>query len=509
MAQAQYTPMIQQYLQIKSEYQDAFLFFRLGDFYELFFEDAVLASRELEITLTGRAGGSEDKIPMCGVPFHSSEQYIKKLIDKGYKVAVCEQTEDPKQAQGVVKREVIRVITPGTVMDPGMLSERENNYILFLSKETGVFALVACDLSTGEVVGTEIHEISLVIDEIPSFYASEIVVLDASFTEQEKEMLQQYYRDSIQWKKMKEKRGWQDQTPLLEQIGEHPALRTSLELLLLYLDETQKRSIQHLKPFQMYESKAYLKLDSFSRRNLEITQSIREGNKKGSLLWLLDQTSTAMGGRLIKKWIQRPLRNQRQVEERLDVVSSFLQHSIEREDLVQLLDQVYDLERLAVRVSFGNVSPRDLVQLKKSLLVLPEIRRVVDSITHSYIQKEMDKLDLCQDLAELLERALLEEPPLSIKDGGIFKAEYHAELARLLEASKNGKRWILELEASERQRTGIKSLKVGFNKVFGYYIEVTRANTHLLEEGRYERKQTLANAERYITPELKEKEALS
>jgi len=510
MIQTQYTPMIQQYLQIKSEYQDAFLFFRLGDFYELFFEDAILASKELEITLTGRVGGTEEKIPMCGVPYHSSEQYIKKLIDKGYKVAVCEQTEDPKQAQGVVKREVLRVITPGTVMEPAMLREKENNFILFIAKKMDQYTLLACDLSTGELLGTTCQALTQLIDEIPSYHAVEIVILDELFTDKEKELLLQYYRHSIQWipRQTYSEESWQKHTTILFTEDQISSLTPSIEIMFAYLEETQKRAIEHLKALQYYEPDSFMKLDSFSKRNLELTQSIREGNKKGSLLWLLDQTSTAMGGRLIKKWIQRPLRNRTQIEQRLQAVSTLITYSLEREELVQYLDQVYDLERLAVRVSYGSVNPRDLLQLKKSLEALPGIQEFLNQLPNCYLQEEMRQIDLCQDLVELLERALVDDPPISIKDGGIFQQGYHPELDRLLEASLNGKRWILELEALERQKTGIKTLKVGYNKVFGYYIEVTKSNTHLLEEGRYERKQTLANAERYITPELKEKEAL-
>jgi DNA mismatch repair protein MutS len=512
MTHSQYTPMIQQYLTIKAEYQDAFLFFRLGDFYELFFEDAILASKELEITLTGRAGGTNDRIPMCGVPYHSSDHYIKKLIERGYKVAVCEQTEDARHAQGVVKREVLRVITPGTIMDPSMLPDKDNNFILFLAKAHNQFALVACDLSTGEVVGTELTDMVFLLDEIPQFHAAEIIVDEQSFTQVELETIKFHLKDRIRLIKHESfsSKNWQDHISLLhsDQVKNSEPIRVALQLMLYYVDETQKRSIDHLKDFQYYQASTFLKLDSFSRRNLEITQSIREGSKKGSLLWLLDETGTAMGGRLIKKWIQRPLMNHAQIEERLQAVSTMLLNSFEREELRQLLDDVYDLERLAARVSYGNVNPRDLAQLRKSLNVIPAIKQQLSQFPFSYIQQQFMSLDSCEELNSLLKASIVDDPPISLKEGGIFKQGYHEEVDRLQEASRNGKRWILELEAKERELTGVKTLKVGFNKVFGYYIEVTRSNTHLLKDSRYERKQTLANAERYITPELKEMEAL-
>lgn len=509
----QYTPMIQQYLSIKAEYEDAFLLFRLGDFYELFFEDAISASKELEITLTGRAGGTNERIPMCGVPYHSSHQYIKKLIDKGFKVAICEQVEDPKQAQGVVKREVVRVITPGTIVDEYLLQDRENNYILFLSKHSATFALVACDLSTGEVRGTVVESLLHLIDEISQYKTAEIVTGETEFTQDERMELSERFTPYLKVVNNKYNRTSDITLKQLEEgyetaLVDSLPIQLGLQLMLGYLQETQKKAIQHLKPFDYYETSSFLKLDSFSRRNLEITETIREHSKKGSLLWLLDDTSTAMGGRLIKQWLQRPLLRRREIEERLQAVSSFIQHSFEREELSQALKEVYDLERLAVRVSYGNVNPRDLVQLRKSLQKIPAIQALLQHFSESYIHERVEGLDPCQDLTDLLEQALTEEPPISIKEGGIFRKGYDDELDQLLEASRNGKQWIVELEAAERERTGIKSLKVGYNKVFGYFIELTKSNIHLLHDDRYERKQTLANAERYITPELKEKEAL-
>jgi DNA mismatch repair protein MutS len=512
----EYTPMIQQYLQIKGEHSDAFLFFRLGDFYEMFFEDAIAASKELEITLTGRAGGGEEKIPMCGVPYHSATQYIRRLIEKGFKVAICEQVEDAKDAVGVVKREVIRIITPGTLMDQSMLPDRENNYILFLDKQDQHFALVACDLSTGEVTGTEVQQFELLLDEAARYGATELMI-STRFSESEQAKAKKFFHFCVSYEGVNESvakgsatEKWEEPS-FLKEHKEHAyseALKLAYLTMMQYLGETQKRSIDHLQEFQYYQSSSYLKLDSFSRRNLELTETIRDQAKKGSLLWLLDETSTAMGGRLIKKWIQRPLMNRELIEERLQAVAGFIAHSFEREELSRSLNEVYDLERLAARVSYGNVSPRDLVQLKKSLREIPHILTLLAQFPSSYLHQFEKKIDPCLDLVQRLELALVEEPPLSIKDGGIFKVGFNEELDRLLEASRDGKQWIAELETKERQKTGIKSLKVGFNKVFGYYLEVTKSNVQLLQDDRYERKQTLSNAERYITPELKEKEAL-
>lgn len=508
---ANYTPMIQQYLQIKHEYPDAFLFFRLGDFYELFFEDATLAAQELEITLTSRAGGKDEKIPMCGVPYHSSTQYIRKLIDKGYKVAICEQVEDPKQAKGVVKREVVQVITPGTLMDETMLNGNENNYILFLARgERNGHTLIACDLSTGEVSGTEAETLDQVADEALQYRAKE-VVLTETYSEQEVKRIQTLCRCSVSRMTCPavDRSMWPASLrESVEQNTRGDQFQHNIQLMISYLNGTQKRTIEHLKRIRFYEPQTYLKLDMFSRRNLEITETIRDHRKKGSLLWLLDATATAMGSRLLKRWLARPLIDRTAIEQRLQMVESLVQHAFEREEVRDELQEVYDLERLAGRVSYGNVNPRDLLQLKRSLQHVPNIFERVLTLPISYLHELIRTTDACQDVADLLEKSIHEDAPLTLKEGGIFKSGYHDELDRLQEARKNGKRWIAELEAVEKERTGIKSLKVGFNKVFGYYIEVTKANLHLLPEDGYERKQTLANAERFITPELKEKEAL-
>ncbi|MDM5301820.1 DNA mismatch repair protein MutS [Bacillus vallismortis] len=499
---AGYTPMIQQYLKIKAEHQDAFLFFRLGDFYEMFFEDAKKASQELEITLTSRDGGAAEKIPMCGVPYHSASAYIEQLIKKGYKVAICEQTEDPKAAKGVVRREVVQLITPGTVMDGKGIHESENNFIASVSDCSNGYGLALSDLTTGENLAVLIERIEDVISEIYSVGAREIVVsgsMDADTVAQLKERCGATI--SI------EDGETDEHVTIIEHLNNEDVTKTFLRLYT-YLKRTQKRSLDHLQSVQVYELEEAMKIDLYSKRNLELTETIRSKNKKGSLLWLLDETKTAMGGRLLKQWIDRPLIRVNQIEERQEMVETLMSHFFEREDLRERLKEVYDLERLAGRVAFGNVNARDLIQLKESLKQVPGIKQLVASLAHDKAKKRAERIDPCGDVLELLEEALYANPPLSLKEGNLIKDGYNQKLDEYRDASRNGKDWIARLEQQEREYTGIRSLKVGFNKVFGYYIEVTRANLHLLEEGRYERKQTLTNAERYITPELKEKEAL-
>ncbi|MEG7378256.1 DNA mismatch repair protein MutS [Bacillus subtilis] len=499
---AGYTPMIQQYLKIKAEHQDAFLFFRLGDFYEMFFEDAKKASQELEITLTSRDGGAAEKIPMCGVPYHSASAYIEQLIKKGYKVAICEQTEDPKAAKGVVRREVVQLITPGTVMDGKGIHESENNFIASVSDCSNGYGLALSDLTTGENLTVLIERIEDVISEIYSVGAREIVVsgsMDADTVAQLKERCGATI--SI------EDGETDEHVTIIEHLNNEDVTKTFLRLYT-YLKRTQKRSLDHLQSVQVYELEEAMKIDLYSKRNLELTETIRSKNKKGSLLWLLDETKTAMGGRLLKQWIDRPLIRVNQIEERQEMVETLMSHFFEREDLRERLKEVYDLERLAGRVAFGNVNARDLIQLKESLKQVPGIKQLVASLAHDKAKKRAERIDPCGDVLELLEEALYANPPLSLKEGNLIKDGYNQKLDEYRDASRNGKDWIARLEQQEREYTGIRSLKVGFNKVFGYYIEVTRANLHLLEEGRYERKQTLTNAERYITPELKEKEAL-
>lgn len=502
---ATYTPMIQQYLKIKADYQDAFLFFRLGDFYEMFFEDATTASQELEITLTSRDGGGDDRIPMCGVPYHSAPTYIERLIEKGYKVAICEQVEDPKKAKGVVKREVIQVISPGTLMNEKGLQEKENNYICSVTHfPDDTFGLALSDLSTGENSVTLISSFHDVVSEIYAKEAKEIVV-SSSFSAELLQTVKERMTITISFE---ESTKVEDAFLHLTESLQQQKLVDTFARVLQYLVRTQKRSLEHLQPVQLYQINEYMKIDLFSKRNLELTETIRSKGKKGSLLWLLDQTVTAMGGRLLKNWIDRPLLSKEKIDERLNMVDVLMKQFFEREELRDLLKEVYDLERLAGRVAFGNVNARDLVQLRKSLQKVPEIQEVVYRLNNPYASKLVEDIDPCERLTALLERGLKEHPPLSIKEGDIIADNYNHQLDQYRDASRNGKTWIASLEQKERERTGIRSLKIGYNRVFGYYIEVTRANLHLLPEGMYERKQTLTNAERFITPELKEKEAL-
>jgi len=500
-----YTPMIQQYLQVKADYQDAFLFFRLGDFYEMFFDDAVKASQELEITLTSRDGGSKERIPMCGVPHHSAANYIEQLVERGYKVAICEQTEDPKQAKGVVKREVVQLITPGTMMEGKNLSDKENNYIATISSfSEDKFGFAYSDLSTGESKATIVNGIDAVLNEISISSAKEVVIA-SDFPEDYRKRLQE--RNPITLSIENEVEENSSHATLLQEI-EDSLLKQTVSRLFHYLYRTQKRSLDHLQPVSVYVIDQFMKIDYYSKRNLELTETIRSKGKKGSLLWLLDETKTAMGGRLLKQWIDRPLLNKEEILYRQNLVETMIGHYFERQDLREKLKEVYDLERLAGRVAFGNVNARDLVQLKKSLQQVPIIQQIVADLGSEEAINLAKKLDPCEEITDLLETAIVENPPLSIKEGNIIQDGYHEELDSYRDASRNGKTWIAQLERQEREKTGIKSLKIGYNRVFGYYIEVTRANVHLLKEGQYERKQTLANAERYITPELKEKESL-
>ncbi|NHM29882.1 DNA mismatch repair protein MutS [Neobacillus terrae] len=503
---AAYTPMMQQYLKVKAEYQDAFLFFRLGDFYEMFFDDAIKASQELEITLTSREGGMEERIPMCGVPYHSAANYIEQLIEKGYKVAICEQTEDPKQAKGVVRREVVQLITPGTVMEGRGLSDKENNYLASVSAFTdGTYGFAYNDLSTGESRVTLLAGgFDEVLNELAVLGAKEVVISSSFDGELQKKMRE---RDVLALSFEDNTQVEQHFAELAKGLNQDKMLETAARLIN-YLYRTQKRSLDHLQPVVTYQIHQYMKIDYYSKRNLELTETIRSKGKKGSLLWLLDETMTAMGGRTLKHWIDRPLIDREEIERRHALVETFINGYFERQELREKLKEVYDLERLAGRVAFGNVNARDLVQLKRSLMQIPFLQEVMGRFGTVETRQLADKLDPCEDVTDLLDRAIVENPPLSLKDGNIIQDGYHEQLDQYRDASRNGKTWIAQLERQEREKTGIKSLKIGYNRVFGYYIEVTRANLHLLQEGQYERKQTLTNAERYITPDLKEKESL-
>lgn len=505
---AAYTPMIQQYLEIKRGVPDAFLFFRLGDFYEMFFDDAILASRELEITLTGRDGGGAERIPMCGVPYHAADNYVARLIEKGYKVAICEQVEDPAQAKGVVRREIVRTITPGTVMEEKTLSGKGNNFIGAVVVEHGVFGIACSDLSTGELYVTSLPgALSTLLDEINIYNPSELVG-DAELLEQLKEASNWSRNVPLTSWPMCEEQALQEQFSAEQLASLHGVRRRAVKVLLGYLAHTQKRSLKHLTILNSYEPQQFMILDYYTRRNLELTETVRDRSKKGSLLWLLDRTQTAMGARLLRRWIDKPLLSLKEIEARHSAVEALYQNMILREDLRNELKPIYDLERLVGRISYGNANAKDLHALKLSLRRVPQLVELCRHASNPVLAKLVSSLDACEDIADLIDTVLVDDPPLSLREGGLIRTGYDEYLDQLREASSNGKRWLADLENRERQATGIKTLKIGFNKVFGYYLEVSKANIGSLPEGRYERKQTLANAERYVTPELKEKERL-
>ncbi|MDN6640440.1 MAG: DNA mismatch repair protein MutS [Tetragenococcus sp.] len=497
------TPMMEQYLSIKEQYQDAFLFYRLGDFYELFYNDALKVAQLLELTLTSRNKNAEDPIPMCGVPYHAATNYIDILVEQGYKVAICEQVEDPKATKGMVKREVIQLVTPGTLMEGAGVNAKENNFLTALAFDQGQYGLSYVDLTTGELCSTRLDDEESVLNEASALQTKEIVLTSKEIPESLKETLKT--RLGVIFSTQ------EDYEPNAEFQFLTSELTSDLEKevtgrLLQYLSLTQKRSLDHIQRAQSYQVDHYLKMDYYSKVNLELKQSIRTGKKHGTLLWLLDETKTAMGGRLLKQWLDRPLIQKNAIVKRQDQVASLLQAFFEREDLKEALTKVYDLERLAGRVAFGNVNGRDLLQLKSSLEQVPAIRTILQGIDQGEWTETLKNLEPMTDLVDLIEQSINEEAPLAITEGNVIKDGFNEQLDKYREAMRNGKQWIAELEAKERKKTGIKNLKVGYNRVFGYYIEITKANLANLEEGVYERKQTLANAERFITPELKELE---
>ncbi|WP_461244679.1 DNA mismatch repair protein MutS [Secundilactobacillus muriivasis] len=495
--------MMVQYQQIKDQYPDAFLFYRLGDFYEMFNDDAVKGSQLLELTLTTRNHSSKNPIPMCGVPHHAVQNYIDILVDKGYKVAICEQMEDPKAAKGMVKREVIQLVTPGTQTDAGAGSAKTNNYLTALTKVADQYGFAYADLSTGELKVATLSNFDAVLNEAMSLQTKEMVV-DTSV---ETTVTDQLHRVGILISHQ-DSAVVQAELSYLTQAVTQPEQQTVLQHLLTYIVTTQKRSLAHLQRAVVYEPAFFLKLDHYSQRNLELTQNIRTGKKSGTLLWLLDETKTAMGGRLLKQWLDRPLVNRADILSRQTKVKVLVDQYFERNSLQEELTKVYDLERLAGRVAFGSVNGRDLIQLKTSLTQIPKLQHVLNGLASDAFDDLMTQLDPIEDVTDAIERAVVDEPPLSVTDGGVIKDGYDATLDQYRQAMRNGKQWLAELEASERQITGISNLKIGYNRVFGYYIEVSKGNLSKLPEDRYERKQTLTNSERFTTPELKDKERL-
>lgn len=500
------TPMMIQYKAIKADYPDAFLFYRLGDFYEMFYEDAVKASQILELTLTARNKNADEPIPMCGVPYHSATNYIDTLTEKGYKVAICEQVEDPKQAKGMVKREVVQLVSPGTVTNENSLEAKENNYLSAVYEDTGKYYLTYVDLSTGELKATVLNSVEALSNELAAIQSKELIVEDAEsetvdYLTRRMELLISTPRT--------DKADKFDLDPYVEEDNLPKASKTSLQILLNYVFDTQMRSLTHIQTVDIYETDHYLKLGPGARKNLELQSSLKDNTKQGTLLWLLDETKTAMGGRLLKQWLDKPLIERTVIEKRQNLVGNIINHFFERADLKEALTKVYDLERLAGRIAFQAVNARDLIQLKDSLDQVPQVINLLEMMNEDGLWDDLiHSLDPNDDINDLISSSIKEEPPISITEGGIIKDGYNDQLDVYLDAIRNGKQWIAELQKQERETTGINNLKIGYNKVFGYYIEITKANIGKLDEDRYERKQTLANSERYITPELKEKESL-
>ena len=510
------TPMMKQYMQTKEEYKDCILFYRLGDFYEMFFDDALTASKELEITLTGKNCGLEERAPMCGIPYHAVDSYLNRLVSKGYKVAICEQVEDPKTAKGIVKREVIRVVTPGTNLDTQGLDETKNNYIMCIVYMADRYGLSIADVTTGEYLVTELDSQTKLLDELYKFMPSEIVCNEA------------FYMSGMNLDDLKNRlhmaiyslEAWYfDDALCRETLQEHFKV-ASLEgiglsdcecgmiasgALLKYLEETQKNSLSHMSRLTRYATGNYMVLDSATRRNLELVETLREKQKRGSLLWVLDKTKTAMGARTLRKYVEQPLIDKVSIVKRLDAVAELKDNAICREEIREYLNPVYDLERLVGKITYQSANPRDLIAFQSSLSMLPSVKYILKDMESDLLREIYEELDPLEELCDLVGRAIQEEPPLAMKEGGIIKDGYNDEVDRLRKAKSEGKNWLADLETREREKTGIKNLRIRYNKVFGYYLEVTNSFKELVPDY-YTRKQTLANAERYIIPELKELE---
>ena len=517
---AEYSPMMQHYLQTKEQYKDCILFYRLGDFYEMFFDDAITTSRELELTLTGKDCGQEERAPMCGIPFHAAETYIARLIEKGYKVAICEQLEDPKQAKGIVKRDVIRVVTPGTVMETNLLEEKKNNYIMSIYKNGIYYGLAVCDLTTADFKTTQIKEqnnFATLMDEISRYSPAEIIVNDMMYNSVQ-EISKIRERFSVYISKLEEEHfDLEDEIfrvkyEVVDENGNEISTMKEQVLcvaasngLLDYLRETQKSNLDYIHKIVLYYTSHYMNLDINARRNLEITEKLRDKSKKGTLLWVLDKTSTSMGGRLLRRWLNDPLIDVCKINERLEAVKELKEDIILRGDVIDSLKKVYDIERLAGKISYGSANARDLISLKNSAKQLPDVKKTLERAKSKLLGHLYEELDTLEDIAQIIEEGIVDDPPISVKEGGIIKIGYNEEIDHLKKATTEGKNWVLEIEAKEREATGIKGLKVGFNKVLGYFIEVTKSNLSMVPD-RFIRKQTLANCERYVTEELKKVE---
>ncbi len=513
---AELTPMMKQYMETKSQYQDCILFYRLGDFYEMFFDDALTASRELEITLTGKNCGQEERAPMCGVPYHAVEGYLNKLVSKGYKVAICEQLEDPKTAKGLVKRDVVRIVTPGTNLDPQALDETKNNYIMCIVYIADRYGMSVADITTGDYFVTELPDSEKLMDEIYKFMPSELICNEA------------FYMSGMDLDNMKERLGitiysldsWYFDDDICRQkllehfktssfaalgLADYDCGVISAGALLQYLLETQKNSLDNLTKLTPYAAGMFMMLDSSTRRNLELCETLREKQKRGSLLWVLDKTKTAMGARTLRKSIEQPLIDKKEIVRRLNAVQELKDMAISREEIREYLGPVYDLERLITKITYGSANPRDLIAFRSSLEMLPHIRYILEEMNAPILKEICEDLDPLTDLCDLVQRAIQDEPPIAMKEGNIIRDGYNEEVDKLRHAKSDGKDWLAKLENDEREKTGIKNLRIKYNKVFGYYLEVTNSFKSMVPDY-YTRKQTLANAERYITPELKELE---
>ena len=510
------TPMMQQYMNTKNEYKDCILFYRLGDFYEMFFDDAITAARELEITLTGKACGLEERAPMCGIPHHAVDGYLTRLVSKGYKVAICEQMEDPKQCKGIVKREVVRIVTPGTNLNTQSLEDGKNNYLMGIFYMSDSFGVATVDVTTGEFYMTEVENTRKLMDEVTKFAPSELIYneelvmtgfdlddLHNRLGMAESVLERRYFDEEMCVKSLKE----HFHVQALDGLGlkDYPIGTIAAGAVMQYLTETQKNTLSHITGIMPYSSNAYMVLDSSTRRNLELVETLREKQKRGSLLWVLDKTKTAMGARLLRSMIEQPLIDVDAIEARLDAIEELNQEAITREELREYLNPIYDLERLIGKVSYKTANPRDFIAFQSSLEMIPPIKTLLADATCAKLKGIYTELDTLEDICSLISDAIVEEPPIAIKEGGIIKEGYNEEIDKLRRAKTEGKSWLAELEERERNATGIKNLRVKYNKVFGYYLEVTKSYQELVPDT-WTRKQTLTNAERYTTPELKELE---
>lgn len=500
MSQTSPTPMMRQYLKIKEQYPDAFLFFRLGDFYELFYEDAKEAARILEITLTARNKNADNPIPMCGVPHHSSKDYIKKLVEEGHKVAICEQLEDPRTTKGMVKRDVVQVVTPGTIMEEGATQANENNYLATVTESEKGYILSFVDFSTGETNLTHMDSLDQLLQEIETIQPTELVYKDNATDRliDALKTIKSVYLSSI------DSTTKTSDTPLWELEKATNEEAVNLNVLFDYLQSVQKQDFYHMRPVTRYQLKDYLQMSLQTKIQLELTRSLRTHRRKGSLLWLIDKTKTAMGGRLLHQWLDKPLIDRKELTKRHEKVSVLLENFFYRHDLVNFLNHIYDLERLVTKISLGSANARDLDQLRFSLQQIPLINQILDELNDQVGHTVFEVLNPLTKLYDQLKETLVDEPPISTTQGDLIKDGVNDKLDKYRDALKNGQQWLLDLQQREREKTGLSTLKVGYNRVFGYYIEISRKQSELLEEGVYERKQTLANTERFITEELKD-----